>query len=160
MNDLNLNNCGCCEGLDVATPAVISNPPGSPAIAYRVGTYLSFKQSMLARLSATDLPALSGPTGLGTRSNEDFSIALFDAWAVAADVLTFYQERIANESYVRTASERTSFIQIAGLVSYSLQPGVAAKCAALGSHDVIVADGVVAPARRAGARDGHRGGPR
>ncbi len=127
MNDLNLNNCGCCEGLDVATPAVISNPPGLSAIAYRVGTYLSFKQSMLARLSAADLPALSGPTGLGSRSNEDFSIALFDAWAITADVLTFYQERLANESYVRTASERASLIQIAGLVSYSLQPGVAAN---------------------------------
>ena len=127
MNDQNFNDCGCCEGLDVVTPAVISNPPGLPAITYRVGTYLSFKQSMLARLSAADLPALSGPDGLGMRSTDDFSIALFDAWAVASDVLTFYQERIASESYVRTASERTSLIQIAGLVSYSLQPGVAAN---------------------------------
>src|SRR5258708_32327332 len=101
MNDLNLNNCGCCEGLDVATPAVISNPPGLSAIAYRVGTYLSFKQSMLARLSAADLPALSGPTGLGSRSNEDFSIAPFAAWAITADVLPLYQKRLAHESYVR-----------------------------------------------------------
>ena len=34
----------------------------------------------------------------------DFSIALLDAWSMAADVLTFYQERIANEAYLRTAS--------------------------------------------------------
>src|SRR5260370_42264770 len=108
MNDLNLKKCGCCKGLDVATPAVISNPPGLSAIAYRVGTYLSFKQSMLARLSADDLPALSGPTGLRSHSNEDFSTALFDPWGITADELTFYIKRLANEAYVRTASERAS----------------------------------------------------
>ena len=35
-------------------------------------------------------------------------MALIDAWAVAADVLTFYTERIANENYLGTATERRS----------------------------------------------------
>ena len=43
---------------------------------------------------------------LRTRDDDDFTIALLDAWATVADVLTFYQERIANESYLRTATER------------------------------------------------------
>ncbi len=51
---------------------------------------------MLARLSAS--------AGLKTRQDDDFSISLADAWASVSDVLTFYQERIANESYVRTAT--------------------------------------------------------
>jgi len=44
------------------------------------------------------------------RDDSDPSIALLDAWAVVADVLTFYQERISNEGYLRTAQERTSLI--------------------------------------------------
>ena len=54
------------------------------------------------------------------------SIALLDAWAVASDVLTFYQERIANESYVRTATESLSLTQLGRLVGYEPRPGVAA----------------------------------
>src|SRR5947209_16892687 len=99
MSDIDQSGCGCCEGIQVETPSEIYNPPGLSAIAYRVGTYAQFKASMLARLAGTDLPAL---TALKTRADDDFTIALLDSWAVAADVLTFYQERIANESYKRT----------------------------------------------------------
>ena len=37
------------------------------------------------------------------------SIALLDAWATVADVLTFYQERIANEGYLRTPPNGAPF---------------------------------------------------
>jgi hypothetical protein len=40
--------------------------------------------------------------------------------------LTFYQELIANEGYLRTATERRSILELARLVGYSLRPGVAA----------------------------------
>src|SRR5436305_13428529 len=102
MSDVNLDDCNCCEGLRTQTPAEIFNPAGLPAISYRVGTYNQFKQSMLAKLSAAGQPALSG---LKKRSTDDFSIALLDSWAVVCDVLTFYQERIANVSYMRNDSE-------------------------------------------------------
>lgn len=66
-------------------------------------------------------------TNLTTRSSDDPSIALLDASAVLADVLTFYQERIANEGYLRTATERRSLIELVRLVGYTLRPGVAAS---------------------------------
>src|SRR6266550_2662968 len=69
-------------------------------------------------------PALQN---LKTRDNDDFSIALLDAAATMADVLTFYQERIANESYMRTATERRSLLELARLIGYELRPGVAAN---------------------------------
>jgi hypothetical protein len=116
-----LNDCGCCEGIAVETPGAVFNRPGLSAIAYRVGTHSRFKASMLARLSA--YPALAE---LRTRADDDFSIALLDAWASVADVLTFYQERIANESYLRTAAERRSLLELARLIGYRLRPGVAA----------------------------------
>lgn len=119
-----LNDCGCCEGITVETPFVIDNRPGLSAIAYRVGTHLQFKASMLARLSGADVPELGN---LKTRDDGDFTIALLDAWAVVSDILTFYQERIANESYLRTATERQSIIELARLIGYELRPGVAAS---------------------------------
>jgi predicted phage baseplate assembly protein len=119
-----LNECGCCKGISAATPVQISNRPGLQAIMYRIGTHAQFKETMLARLSGSRLPALSTLT---TRENADFSIALLDAWATVADVLTFYQERIAHEAYLRTATERASVLELARLIGYELRPGVAAS---------------------------------
>ncbi|HEX8183752.1 MAG TPA: putative baseplate assembly protein, partial [Blastocatellia bacterium] len=119
-----LNDCGCCEGVEAATPVEVKNRPGLSAIAYRVGTHSQFKQSMLAALSDSKRSILGN---LKTREDDDFSIALLDAWAMVADVLAFYQERIANESYLRTATERRSVIELARAIGYELNPGVAAS---------------------------------
>ena len=63
---------------------------------------------MLAALSDPAFPALAP---LRTRDTTDFSIALLDAWAVALDILTFYQERFANEAYLRTAVDQRSRVR-------------------------------------------------
>jgi hypothetical protein len=87
---------------------------------------------MLARLPRQTIP--NGPNEgvrpllkLSTRSTVDPAIALLDAWACAADVLTFYQERIANEGFLRTATERRSILELARAIGYELKPGVAAS---------------------------------
>ncbi len=120
--------CGCCEGTEVATPATIFNRPGLDSLAWRVGTHASFLESMKARLASTVLDDGQRPLdGLTTRDGSDFSIALLDGWATVADLLSFYQERIANEGYLRTATERRSVLEMARLVGYTLRPGVAAS---------------------------------
>src|ERR671939_400729 len=119
-----LNDCGCCEGISSETPQQVANRPGLSAIAYRVGDHARFKETLLARLTISNQPALRSLT---TRDDDDFSIALLDAWATVADVLTFYQERIANESYLRTATERRSMLELAREIGYELNPGVAAE---------------------------------
>lgn len=124
MSSTHPKDCGCCQGLTARTPARTGNRPGLPAISYRAGTHSQFKASLLARLSAVDMPELAFLT---SRNDDDFSIALLDAWATMADVLTFYQERLANESYLRTAVERRSVDELARLVGYRLAPGVAAE---------------------------------
>ena len=63
--------------------------------------------------------------GLTTRASDDPALALLDGWATVADVLTFYQERIANEGYLRTATERRSVLELARLLGYAPRPGVA-----------------------------------
>jgi Baseplate J-like protein len=116
--------CGCCAGTSVQTPRGEANPPGLPAIGYRTGTWATFRESMLARLSSADYPALAPLT---TRSDDDFSVALLDATAVVLDILTFYQERLANESYLRTAIQLDSLAQLSRLIGYQPGPGVAAS---------------------------------
>src|SRR6266446_1171299 len=122
-HEVDLSGCNCCGGIAVETPVQIRDLPGLSAIAYRVGTYTQFLRSMQSRLADSDLPGLNV---LQTRQGDDFTIALLDSWSMVCDVLTFYQERIANESYKRTATERSSLLELARLVRYNLQPGVAA----------------------------------
>ena len=121
---MNEQTCGCCAGRTVQAAPELSNRPGLTTIAYRVGTHAQFKQRMLARLPAAERAALEG---LRTREDNDFAIALLDAWATVADVLTFYQERLANEAYLRTATERLSMVHLARTIGYERQPGVAAS---------------------------------
>lgn len=92
-------------------------------------------QTMQGRIASfyNALPAQSdGPPGPPspppmTREPGDPAFALLDAWAIVADVITFYQERIANEGYVRSATELRSLQELAKLVNYRPRPGVAAS---------------------------------
>ncbi len=129
LRDPSLDTCGCCQA--EPEPPAIYNRPGLPALAYRAGTYAAFFRRMLHQLG---LYKLADGTFIGTRplaslttrAPDDPAIALLDAGAVMADVLTFYQERIANEGFLRTATERRSILEMARAIGYELNPGVAA----------------------------------
>ncbi|WP_267221376.1 baseplate J/gp47 family protein [Dyella silvae] len=123
MSEPSTTPCGACAGVTASTPAGISNRPGLPSVSVRVGTYTTFLRSMLAGLSDTDRPAL---VPLTARTSDDFSIAVLDAFAIVADIHTFYQQQFVQESYLRTATERRSVLELARLIGYELSPGVAA----------------------------------
>ena len=114
--------CGCCDGVQAETPQTIANRPGLSQVSYRVGEWAEFKRTMLAALSTQ--PTL---IPLKTRSDDDFTIALVDSFAVVCDILTFYSERSANEHYLRTATNVVSLRELAKLVGYKPAPGVAAS---------------------------------
>jgi len=134
-----LNTCGCCK--TEITRSAHHNLPGQPALKYRLGTHATFLAAMKAHLPGQYIEFLlkeldehgNPKTGriyplqdLTTRVSDDPAIALLDAWATVADVLTFYQERIANENYLRTALERRSVLEMARAIGYELKPGVSA----------------------------------
>ncbi len=123
-----LDYCGCCEGIKTFTPANIENPPSLSSMRYRIGTHGMFKTSMLANLSREkqddanstesessqkQKSSSSRLSKLTTREDNDLAIAIIDAWATIADVITFYQERIANEGFLRTSTERMSVLELA-----------------------------------------------
>ncbi|MFE4748969.1 putative baseplate assembly protein [Streptomyces mirabilis] len=103
------------------TPLPRTNPPGRPTVDYRVGTHGTFLDTMRAALSRD--PRLAG---LHTRDADDPSLALLDGWALIADLLAFYTERIANEGYLRTALEQRSLFELGRLLGHRPRPGLAA----------------------------------
>jgi hypothetical protein len=110
--------------------STLVNAPGLSQLAYRVRTYTDSFAGMQQNLGTFVIPGSSPPlrplAALTTRAPDDPTIALLDAWAIVIDVLAFYQERIANEGYLRTATEFVSLIELAAAVGYELNPGVAA----------------------------------
>ena len=111
--------CGCCEVAAPLSPMAVTNRPGLTRIQFRVGDYASFRQTMLEGIAAQ--PRLAGLT---TRDSTDYSITLVELFAAMGDVLTFYNERIANEIFLRPARERDSVRRLVGLIGYRPGPGL------------------------------------
>lgn len=121
----------CCT---TGEPRPRHNDPGKDAIDARVDVWAGFRQRMVDALSTQFTPPDGDPAtaprplrDLTSRDPSDGTLALIDAWAVACDVLAFYQERAVNETYLRTATERRSVVEIARMVGYDPAPGVAAS---------------------------------
>jgi hypothetical protein len=117
------SGCGCCQPGRRTTPQAVQNRPALSEVAYRSGTWAEFRETMLALLSDSK----GALAALRTREDDDPTIALMDAWAVACDVLTFYNERLVQESFLRTAVDPVSLQELGKLIGYRLDAGVAAE---------------------------------
>ncbi|MBI4939645.1 MAG: putative baseplate assembly protein [Actinobacteria bacterium] len=120
-----------------------ANPPGQPSLQRRTAPHPLALARMRDRLAGPghDLALRS----LARTTTDDPAIALLDAWAVVADTVSFYNERIADEGFLRTATQRGSVRELARTLGYELRPGVAAQVdlaftteTAAGSADVVV----------------------
>lgn len=132
--DLHIGTCGCCEPASTGTPELVFNRPALDEVLYRVGRYPTFRQAMLNLI-----PELGGTLSLDegvsgvplsrwtSRQSDDYGIAIIEMWSVIGDILTFYQERYANEAWLRTAEGRDAVRRLAGLLGYRLAPGAAAE---------------------------------
>lgn len=109
------------------------NRAGLGQIGYRITTQPEALARMLWRLPRLGIGDLAGGpdlhplAALRTRSLADPTISLIDAFAMAADVVSFYSERIANEGYIGTATQRRSVLELSRMIGYELAPGVAAS---------------------------------
>lgn len=127
------------------------NLPGKTSINYRLGDHPIFLRHMLNQLptqmikgkkiNGFDEPDRWPLARIFTGDSEDPTVALLDACAVVADVITFYQERIANEAFLRTATERRSVLELARSVGYELKPGVSASTCVVFTVDDTVDKG-------------------
>jgi hypothetical protein len=102
-----------------AFPKKAQNLPRQSRIRFRIGRYADMVQAMLYALNRDDtLRAWSH------RETDDPGVALLHGAAVLGDILTFYQELYANESYLWTAQWRESVAELVRLTGYRLKPGV------------------------------------
>lgn len=102
-------------------PQTISNPPGLNTIAYRVGDYTSFREALLRACSGEVELASWRPNAQG-----DLAVQMVEWWAYLADILTFYNQRIANQDYLMTADLPESPGKLIGILGYRPRPGIGA----------------------------------
>lgn len=101
------------------TPPRILQVGKRPIIDYVTKDYDGFREGMLALIPQL-LPSWSD------RSESDFGVVLIELFAYVADILSYYQDRIANEAYLGTATQRRSVAELLRLIDYQIDPGLAA----------------------------------
>ena len=135
----------CPSPFDCAPHQVCSEDPQSaPAIDYLAKDYASFRRLMLDRMAVL-MPAWK------ERNPADIGVMLVEALAYSADQLSYQQDAVATEAYLRTARKRISLRRHARLMDYFISEGCNARTWV---HVKVSADviGVSGPAIPVGTR--------
>lgn len=81
------------------------------AIDYTSKDYAALRQSML------DFAAQAWPQW-NTASEGDFGVIMLELFAYAGDIMGYYNDRISQEAYLPTATQRNSLLNIAATLGY------------------------------------------
>ena len=103
-------------------PEPLAIDAGLTVIPRQIATFAQFRQAMLA-----ELPTHPPLAGWRARGDQDLGVMLLEMWAYACDVVSFYDETIAHESYLRTARLTPSVRKLVALLGYRPRPAVAAR---------------------------------
>ena len=112
--------------------ATINLKDNRRAIDYLARDYASFRQALIDLIPAK-LPEWTD------RSEANFGIVLIELFSYMADILSYYQDRMANEAFLATAVERRSVIQHLRLIGYEMAPASPAA----GRLSIMVANNIV-----------------
>ena len=118
-NSLENFHCPCDAFIH---PPVLRIPAGLDRIPRQIASFPEFRRAMLA--------AKGSKTPLAdwrARGKDDLGLMLIEMWAYVCDVLSFYDEVIAHEVYLRTAQRRPSLRKLVGLLGYIPRPAVSAS---------------------------------
>lgn len=110
-----------------------------PVIDYTSKDYDGFRQSML------DYASVAYPEWTG-RSRADFGVTLVELFAYMGDILSYYNDRVAKEAFITTATQRASLLSHAALLGYTPYGYIAAKGTVTFQTDAGQATPVVIPA--------------
>ena len=103
-----------------------TNLPQLSHISYRVGTYADFRRAVLTPLAGEQSLVGQWRAGLAHRRAGDLAVMIAEWFAYIADILTFYNERIANQDYLRTADLPESVKRLIALLGYRPRPAIGA----------------------------------
>ena len=87
------------------------------SVDYTNRDYYSLKAALTTRVK--DSFAAAGKTWIGTDPS-DFGVTLIEAFSYMGDVINYYVDRVANESYILTATQRQSILNLANNYGYSV----------------------------------------
>jgi len=141
--------CPC----DAANPNPIANLPGLSQIVFRAGDFNFFRRALLTPLLndsgqpvEVSLPAWQSGVGADP-SVVDLAVMMAEWWAYLSDILTFYNERIANEDYLRTAYLPETPAELIRLLGYRPRPIIGAEgtLAALVAKSILPGQTVILP---------------
>lgn len=127
--------------------------PPTPTVDYSDKDFESMRRALL-ELAAYRVPEWTD------RSAGDLGMLFVDLFAYVADVVSYYQDRLASELYLDTAVDRRSVMHLLRLLDYELTPPAAAagalslwfKAPAPGADTVtVVPSGFVVTTRAAGS---------
>ena len=96
-----------------------STPDLAVAIDYLVKDYAGFRQALLEFIP-TRMPAWT------ERSEADLGMMIMELFASTADTLSYMQDRVANEAFLDTASQRRSVAGHLALIDYEMDQGASA----------------------------------
>ena len=82
------------------------------SIDYTSRDYYALRQELISRVQARV------PNWLGNDPS-DFGVAIIEAFAYMGDILNYYIDRAANESYIATATQRDTLLNLASMYGYS-----------------------------------------
>ena len=142
-----------CEAISTAEP---TNLPGLPQISFRAGDFNSFRTALLTPLTSApgqptvEVSLTAWNSGRGIDSDPsviDLAVMMVEWFAYLADILTFYNERIANEDYLRTAVLPSTPAALVNILGYRPRPTIGATgyLAALLSPTVVGAQTITIP---------------
>ncbi|MBE9066447.1 putative baseplate assembly protein [Leptolyngbya cf. ectocarpi LEGE 11479] len=114
-----MTNCCPCDKL--IHPGKPEIPAGLVALPRQLAEFSDYRLAMLRKIP--NYPALAQ---WRAREGNDLGIMLLEMWAYVLDSLAFYDERIANETYLRTAVRQASLYKLVGLIGYYPRPALAA----------------------------------
>jgi uncharacterized phage protein gp47/JayE len=80
-------------------------------IDYTSRDYSALRSELINVIKAR-IPSWSGD------DNADFSVALVDAFSYLGDVMSYYIDRVANESQIQTTTQKSNLINFAEIVGY------------------------------------------
>ena len=100
----------------------MSTPSQPTAVDYTSRDFAGLRQSMLAYAQKV------APEWSGARTGDpnDLGVSILEVFAYEGDILSYYGDRIANESFLTTATQRGSVLAHAALLDYTPRSGSAA----------------------------------
>ena len=114
-------------------PTPLNIGAGLDKLPRQIGTFHEFRKALLRDIKAEKVEIIDSSNVLvnviplanwRAREKDDLGIMLLEMWAYICDSLSFYDEVLANEAYLRTGFLRPNIRKLIALLGYLPRPAV------------------------------------